>query len=59
MQSKSVRPKQAADLLGIGRATLWRWTKRPDFPKARALSSRCTVFDRDELLEWRDRQVRT
>lgn len=58
MQTKSLRPKQAAALLGIGRATLWRYTKRPDFPKPRTLSPRCTVFDAGELLAWRDRQVR-
>ncbi len=55
---KSYRPKQAAELLGIGLATLWRWAKeRHDFPKPRKLSSRCTVFDVQELLTWRDAQV--
>lgn len=54
---KSIRPKPAAELLGIGIATLWRWSKeRRDFPKARRLSSRCTVFDEGELIAWRDAQ---
>lgn len=58
MQSKSLRPAQAAALLGIGRATLWRWSsERTDFPKPRRLSTRCTVFDQDELIAWRDRQT--
>lgn len=53
--SKSLRPKQAAHFLGIGIATLWRWAKeRADFPKARRLSSRCTIFDAAELEAWRD-----
>ena len=53
----SLRPAHAANLLGIGIATLWRWVKeKPDFPKPRRLSARCTVFDRDELLAWRDAQ---
>ncbi len=56
MVSKSFRPKQAAELLGIGVATLWRWTKRPDFPKAIRLSARCTVFDGNALTAWRDAQ---
>jgi prophage regulatory protein len=56
--SESPRPAQAAALLGIGIATLWRWAKeRPDFPRPRRLSARCTVFDRDELVAWRDGQM--
>lgn len=53
--SKSLRPKQAAYFLGIGIATFWRWAKeRKDFPKARRLSARCTIFDQAELEAWRD-----
>lgn len=56
-QIQSLRPKQAAELLGIGVATFWRWNKeRHDFPKPRKLSSRCTVFDAGELIAWRDAQ---
>jgi prophage regulatory protein len=51
----SFRPKQAAEFLGIGSATFWRWAKeRADFPKPRRLSARCTVFDQSELIAWRD-----
>jgi len=58
--AQSLRAKQAAELLGIGLATFWRWAKeRPDFPKPRKLSARCTVFDRDELLAWREATSRT
>lgn len=54
----SLRPKLAAEYLGIGRATLWRWVKeRADFPKPRRLSARCTVFDAGELAAWRDAQT--
>jgi prophage regulatory protein len=53
--TKSYRPKQAAELLGIGTATLWRWIKeRPDFPKPIRLSARCTVLSGDALIAWRD-----
>lgn len=53
----SARPKEGAALIGIGVSTFWRWAKeRPDFPKPRKLSSRCTVFDVQELLAWRDAQ---
>lgn len=51
----SLRPKQAAEFLGVGISTLWRWAKeRSDFPKARKLSPRCTVFDMQEIINWRD-----
>ena len=53
--NSSIRPKAAAEFLGIGVSTLWRWSKdRSDFPKARKLSPRCTVFDVSELQNWRD-----
>ncbi|WP_153116257.1 helix-turn-helix transcriptional regulator [Rhodocyclus tenuis] len=56
--AKSFRPKTAAEILGVGVSTLWRWAKeRADFPKPRRLSSRCTIFDGAELLAWRDAQV--
>lgn len=56
--NKSLRPKLAAEYLGIGRATLWRWSKeRADFPKTRHLSARCVVFDAAELAAWRDAQT--
>ena len=55
---KTSRPKFSAELLGIAESTLWRWSKeRPDFPKPRRLSPRCTVFDVAELLAWRDAQM--
>lgn len=55
--SRSYRPKQAAELLGIGTATLWRWIKeRHDFPKPKRLSARCTVLDGAELIAWRNAQ---
>ncbi len=54
---RAARPKHAAEILGVGISTLWRWAKeRHDFPKARRLSSRCTVFDTAELVAWRDAQ---
>jgi len=56
--NQSLRPKDAALLLGLAISTLWRMAKeRADFPRPRRLSARCTVFDRDELLVWRDAQM--
>jgi len=57
MKTTSYRPKQAAELLGVGIATIWRWSKeRSDFPKPIRLSQRCTVFDAEQLVAWRDAQ---
>jgi prophage regulatory protein len=57
--AQSYRPKQAAELLGIGTATLWRWIKsRPDFPQPIRLSPRCTVIPGDQLIAWRDAQAK-
>jgi prophage regulatory protein len=55
----SLRPKDAADFLGIGRSTLWLWAKtRPDFPRPIRIGPRATIFRADELAEWRDKQRR-
>lgn len=57
-QQQSLRPQQAAALLGVSIATFWRWLAlRADMPRPRRLSARCTVFDRDELLAWRDAHI--
>ncbi|MDD2744570.1 MAG: AlpA family phage regulatory protein [Rhodocyclaceae bacterium] len=57
---QSLRPKFAAQFLGINRVTLFRWSKqRADFPKPHHLSARCVVFDADALKAWRDAQVST
>lgn len=54
----TVRPNEAANMLGVSRATFWRWAKeRDDFPKLRRLSARCTVVDTAELIAWRDRDI--
>lgn len=46
-------------MLGVGLSTFWRWAKeRPGFPNARKLSPRCTVFDVEELIAWRDAQAK-
>jgi len=53
--SKSLRPKQAAEFLGIGLSTIWKWVKdKPDFPRPINLTPRVTAFDEAELVAWRD-----
>lgn len=54
----SVRPKTGAQILGVAEPTFWRYlAERPDFPRPRRLSARCTIFDTQELLNWRDAQM--
>ena len=56
-EASSMRPRQAAQFLGIGESTLWRFIKeRPDFPRPIKLGTRMTVLRRDQLLAWRDAQ---
>ena len=53
--SVSLRPAPAADALGVSKATLLRWERdKPDFPKPSRPTPRVTLYDRDELLAWRD-----
>lgn len=57
VKGQSLRPKHAAEFLGIGESTLWRWhDTRPDFPRMRRLGKRITVVNVDELIAWRDAQ---
>ena len=55
--SAQLRPRQAAAMLGVSLATIWRWhANRADFPRARKLSRSVTTFDALELQAWRNRQ---
>lgn len=45
----NLSPKETAQYLGISTATLWRFTKRPDFPKPKRLTERTIRFSKDEL----------
>lgn len=54
----TVRPRQAAQILGIGLSTLWLWHKtRKDFSdrvRLRRIGPRTTVLDTAELIAFRD-----
>jgi prophage regulatory protein len=43
--------------LGISPPTLWRWRKRPDFPRAIRLSHRTVVFRQREIDAWLERSA--
>ena len=45
-----IKDKEAAQILGIGRSTLWAWVNtRPNFPQPRRDGSRCTSWLRSEV----------
>jgi prophage regulatory protein len=57
-QAASLRPRKAAQFLGIGETTLWQWAKdRADFPKPIKLGPRTTVWELDKLIAWRNAQA--
>lgn len=54
----TLRPKQAAALLGIAESTFWAWQReRPDFRnqvRKRHLCARVVVLDTAEVISFRD-----
>ena len=44
-----LRAKAAADFLGIGLSTFWRWCQQGRLPRGIHLSARCTVWKREDL----------
>ncbi len=43
-------------LLGISKATFWRLTKRPDFPKGKRISDRCRLWTKEEIVAFVEAQ---
>ncbi|MCX4156146.1 MULTISPECIES: helix-turn-helix transcriptional regulator [Paraburkholderia] len=53
LPGRGLRPKQAAEFIGISIRTLWRYTRtQSDFPKPLKLSPRATIFFENELATW-------
>lgn len=44
-----LRAQEAASYLGIAVSTFWRWVAQGKLPKGIRLSTRCTVWKREEL----------
>lgn len=53
---QSIRARDAAALLGVSESTFWNWQARIGMPRARKIGPKTTVWDRDELIAWRDAQ---
>lgn len=55
--ARSLRAADVAVVLGVSRATIWRWAaERGDFPRPMKLSPRVTVWRAADILDWRERQ---
>jgi prophage regulatory protein len=53
-----LRPKAAAQKLGIGLSTLWlKVSKDPEFPRPVKLGEGTTVFLEQEIDGWLDRRI--
>lgn len=52
-RGRGLRPAKAAEYIGVGVSTFWRYAKTiPDFPKPVKLSPRCTIFFESQLSDW-------
>lgn len=50
---RGLRPKQAAQFIGISVNSLWRYARtQSDFPRPVKLSPRATIFFENELAAW-------
>lgn len=57
-RGRTMRPARAAEMLGLGLSTFWRYAKiDPDFPRPIKLSPRCTVFYEGDLKSWVERKI--
>lgn len=50
------RPAEAAKHFGICKTTLWRWAKRPDFPKPSKVGAKITLFNVTAVANWLENQ---
>ncbi|MDL2286718.1 helix-turn-helix domain-containing protein [Desulfococcaceae bacterium OttesenSCG-928-F15] len=48
-EKRALRVKDAATFLGIAQSTFWRWAQEGKLPKGIRLSTRCTVWKREDL----------
>ncbi|WP_085984720.1 AlpA family phage regulatory protein [Pseudomonas sp. GM21] len=54
-----IRPKALATLLAISDVTLWRLSKRPDFPQKIQISPRTVAYRRSDVDAWLDSKAST
>ncbi len=47
-----LRAAQMAKMLGVSKATFWRWSARPGFPQPSRPTTGSTLFPVREVLAW-------
>lgn len=55
--SGNARAKHVAQYLGVHISTVWRYVKRPDFPKPQTLTDGVTVFDAADVRQWNEQRL--
>lgn len=53
---KILRPAELAEMLGISKATLWRYTRRDDFPTKINLGDRAVGFRLADVEDYLNKQ---
>ena len=57
MQNAILRPKAAAEYLGVSASTLYRWANESDFPKPIKLGRQASGWRRTDLDAWLERRA--
>jgi len=52
--NKVLRPKAAADFIGVSVSTIYLWSKSPDFPPRLRIGPRASGWRREDLEKWLD-----
>ena len=61
-KDKFIREKEATELSGLSRTTIWRLRRRGDFPSKYQISAGLTAYKESEVMHWmetRPQEVRT
>ncbi len=52
MGNRLIRIPEVMSLTGLGKSTVWLWTKKGIFPKPKKLSPRVSVWNESDILEF-------
>lgn len=52
VESRFHKDKEVATIVGVSRATIWRWVERGTFPAPHRLGPNTTAWARDEVDTW-------
>mgnify|MGYP003596193242 CR=1 FL=1 len=49
---KYLRITQVIEKIGVGKSTIWLWSKEGKFPKPIKISTKVTVWEEEKIDEW-------